>query len=309
MKIFVSVCSYRDPLLKYTIRSLLDNKSHRHDVTIGILEQTVFEGSLETLDPELVAHPNVRYKRIDPIFSEGVGWARHVNALQVEDEDLFYQVDSHMLFDPNWDRQLVNDWRKGVMKHNTNKIIITGSCKNFDLDKDGLPITDEEFHPMTSTVKYFEYQPSDILGATGMLIPATKEIEPSIYTFAGNFFTHVEWLKDVGINPRIFFDGEEQWMMLKSFMEGYKIYHPRVVTCYHYINTGKYITKQWHEPIITDEQYGFFVRRSVNEFKKLIEETDEDILEAFHKYSGVDYINKRIDDWALLNPPEPKPLV
>lgn len=304
MKIFVSVCSYRDPLLRHTIRSLLDNKSQRHEVTIGIFEQTAHEGSLETLDPELTTHTNVRYKRIDPIFSEGVGWARHINALQVEDEELFYQVDSHMLFDPNWDRQLVNDWRKGAALHNTNKIIITGSCKNFDIDEEGNLIKHVEYHPVSCKVKYFPYQSSDILGVSGILIPATKELVPSNYTFAGNFFTHVEWLKDVGINPRIFFDGEEQWMMLRSFIEGYRIYYHRSIICYHYVNTGKYITKQWHEPIITDDQYSFFVRRSVNEFKKLIDNADEDVLETFYEYTGVDYINKKIDSHALLTPVE-----
>ena len=298
MKIFVSIVSYRDPQLKDTIKSLLDNKSGRYEIIIGVFEQTALEDSLITINPALANHPSIRYKRIDPIYSEGVGWARAINALQVEDEDFYYQIDSHMRFDPDWDRWLINDWRKGRDKHSTDKILITCCCNNFDIDEEGNDNLHRHAFPMTGKVKYFHYQDNHLIGAHGSIIGATENIEPAIHICAGNMFTHVNWLTDVGNNPRIYFDGEEQWLTLMSFSGGYHLYHPRVIRCYHYIKTSEYITKQWYQPIITMEKYGQLVRKSIGELNKLLEEIDEDVLIAYHEYSGVDYINKRLDDRA-----------
>jgi Glycosyltransferase (GlcNAc) len=59
MKIFVSIVSYRDPLLHYTLKSLMENKSEITDVVYGIFEQTATEDSLAVKYPELANHPDV----------------------------------------------------------------------------------------------------------------------------------------------------------------------------------------------------------------------------------------------------------
>lgn len=300
MKIFVSVVSYRDKLLKATVESLLENKSLRHEVVIGIFEQTVEEDSLVTVAPELLNNKFIKYKRIDPIYADGVCWARAINFLQMGgDEDFIYEVDSHMLFDKDWDRKLINDYKKGVALSGTDKVILSGSCKNFELSAEGLPIRHEHPVPMRSNVKYFLYQEhSDILGPHGDLEISDGKITPAIHICAGNFFTHAPWVKSVGANPDLYFEGEEQYMVLESFKQGYKLYHMSDIVSYHYINTNEYETKQWHNPIITMEQYGNRVHRGLSNFKKYIDNMDDDVLEAYHKYSGVDYINKRLDEKA-----------
>ena len=308
MKIFVSIVSYRDPLLKMTVENVLQQASSRHQITVGIFEQTVTEDSLETVAPELISNKQVRYKRIDPIYSEGVGWARAINAMQIEDEDFLYQIDSHMLFDKDWDRHLVNDWRKARNKAGSDKVIITGSCFNFDLDEQGQPRRHQLHYPTTCKVGYYLYQENNILGAHGDVIDRTHEVEPAIHICAGNFFTHTDWVKNVGINHKVFFDGEEQLMVLSSIANGYKLYHPRETHCYHFIGSGDYVTKQWHKPLITMEKYGEFVRKSIDQLNNYLEQIDEDILEEYRAYSGVDYINQRLEPRcvvkSLLPPPD-----
>lgn len=300
MKIFVSVVSYRDKLLKSTIESLLSKKSLRHEIIIGIFEQTVEEDSLVKVAPELLKNKFIRYKRIDPIYADGVCWARDVNFLQLTDEDFIFEVDSHMIFDKDWDRKLINDYKKGVALSGTDKVIISGSCKNFEINTEGGIILHEHPVPMRSNVKYFLYQEhSDILGAHGDLETSDGNITPAIHICAGNFFTHAAWVKNVGANPDIYFEGEEQYMVLESFKQGYKLYHMSDIISYHYINTNEYDTKQWHNPIITMEQYSNRVHRGLVNFKKYLDSLDDDVLEAYHKYSGVDYINKRLDEKAM----------
>ena len=299
MKIFVSVVSYRDPLLLKTVQSLLDKKSARHDATIAIFEQTSLQDSLATLAPELIAKKEIKYKRIDPEYADGVCWARYINFLQLTDEDFIYEVDSHMLFDANWDRKLINDYREGVKISGHDRIIITGSCKNFELDNNNNPILHEHPVPMRTEVKYFLYQPdTNILGAHGDIMTSDGYITPAIHICAGNFFTHAKWAKDVGPNPDLYFEGEEQYMVLESFKKGYDMYHMSDIVSYHYINTNQYVTKQWFEPIISMDVYSMRVQNGLNNFKKYINEIEDQVLERFYDKTGVDYINKILDERA-----------
>lgn len=299
MKIFVSIVSYRDPLLRLTLESLIENKSRRHEATYSILEQTALEESLEALHPELVSRPDVVYKRIDPIYSDGVGWARAVNAMNLRDEDLYYQIDSHMLFDPNWDRMLVEDYKLGVEQADTDRVIITGSCKVFGLDEHG-EVCYKTPERWTSSVKYFTYHKNnDIMGAHGDVRPPSEDITPAIHICAGNFFTHAAWVKNVGINHKIFFDGEEQLMTLESFEAGYCMFHHREIGCYHFNGSGDYVTKQWHKPLITMEEYGRRVWRSQQQLAEYLKRVPEYVLEAYREYSGVDYINQTVEDRGI----------
>lgn len=299
MKIFVSIVSYRDRLLHYTIKSLLDNKSATNDVVVGVLEQTAIESSLLTLAPDLVAHPAVRYQRIDPEYSLGIGWARHVNDLQLTDEDFYYQIDSHMLFDKDWDLFLLNDWKQGQSLHNTDRIIITGSCMNFDVDSFGRPVKHIEGIPRSCSVKYFHYQThNNICGPHGRYILATDQIHPAIHICAGNMFTHAQWVKNVGNVSGIHMDGEEQLLVLRSFEAGYHLYHPTVLKCYHYISTRDYDTKIFKDPVISKQRIYEIDRRSEDLFNEYLQNFSKTMLERYREYSGVDYINRCLEDRA-----------
>lgn len=298
MKIFVSICSYRDPLLHYTLESLIENKSDRHQATYSILEQCVYKESLEKLYPDLIARPDVVYKRIDPQYSDGVGWARHVNALNIRDEDFFYQIDSHMLFDPNWDRYLVEDYKRGVKKSGSKKVIIDGGTKTYTLDHNGEILKHIEGGGITTYARYFMWGAHNILGVHGHHVPPTKDVIPTSHLFAGNLFTHKEWLNNVGINHLSYFDGEEQLLTMRSFEAGYYLYAPTEIRTYHFAGSGEYTTKQWFKPVITMDKYSECVRLSIKEWTDYLENVSEDVLVDYYKYSGVDYINKKIEDRA-----------
>ena len=57
MKIFLSIASFQDPILKYTIKSALENAKYKDDLVLGVFDQ-----SLEHLD----VPSNVRYKTCNP---------------------------------------------------------------------------------------------------------------------------------------------------------------------------------------------------------------------------------------------------
>jgi len=296
MKIFVSICSYRDPLLHYTLESLIENKSNRHEATYSILEQIVYKDSLEELYPELVARPDVVYKRVEPQYSDGVGWARKVNSLNVRDEDFFYQIDSHMVFDENWDRYLVEDYKRGVKKSGSKKVIIDGGTKTYTLTEKFEPYKHIEAYGITTHAKYFMWDRNSILAVHGHHVPPTPDVMPTAHLFAGNLFTHAEWLQNVGINHLSFFDAEEQLLTMTSFEAGYHLYAPTEVKVYHFAGSGEYTTKQWYKPIISMDKYSECVKISVKQWTDYLEYVQESVLIDYYKYSGVDYINQKIED-------------
>lgn len=298
MRIFVSIVSYRDPLLYDTVMSLIENKSGLCIVTIGIFEQTKFEDSLANLHPELITKPDIFYKRIDPQYSDGVGWARHINALQMNDADFYYQIDSHALFDKNWDRELVKDYQLAVEKYNNPKIVITSNCKNYHLDESGRPVK-EILRPITCKSTYFAFPRDRKLSAHGEWIDANNGVTDAIHIFAGNMFTRSDWVREVGIHPKIFFTGEEQHMTLASFASGYQLCHPREIHCYHYIGSNDHVSKQWINPIVPDKQIKKNQNISDKEFYSFLMSIDNETYEAYRKYSGVDYINRKIESRAL----------
>jgi hypothetical protein len=297
-KIFVNLCSYRDRLLLPTIESLLETESGRNEITYGIFEQTRLEDSLLTKKPELLQNRKIRYKRIDPQYSDGVVWARYINSCQIYDEEFQYQIDSHMIFDKDWDHQLVLDYNQACQVANSDKVVLTAGTKNYDLDGDRITL-----HKMTNdiTVKlgYFQFDKNLRLHALGPWIPATNVVTPSIHICAGNFFAPVKWIKDVGYNTKIFFEGEEQIMSLDTFLGGYRIFHHRKIKVYHYLRSNQHETKQTINAVSTQEELQRKISRSQKELVDYIYSIPEDKLEEYRKITGVDYINRKLEERAI----------
>lgn len=297
-KIFVSIASYRDPLLFPTITSLIENESGRNEIIYGIFEQCALENSLAVEHPELISNPKIRYKRIDPEYSDGAVWARSINAMQIYDESFFYQVDSHMLFDKDWDHFLILDYNRAKKLANTEKVILTSGTKNYELNENQILM-----HTLTDdiTVKfgYYQFKKNLQLRVHGPWIPATEEVTPAIHAIAGNFFTISNWVKDVGYNTRLFFDAEEQYMAISSILAGYKIYHQRKIKCYHYLNVVNHTSKQHIDPVVPMWRIEKNKERERKELIEYIYSLSEEQLKEYYAITGVDYINRKLEDRAI----------
>lgn len=310
MKIFVSIISLRDPLLEKTLDSLITNKSNRHKVTYCVFEQTRIEDALVTIRPDLVNREDVLYTRIDPEYARGVGWPRYLNTLEIDDEDFFFQVDSHMLFDKNWDRTQVENYKQVAKLTGTKKVIITSGCKNFNIDEDGTIVQDSHPINVSTVLKYFDFnQRTSLIGAHGDIVSIMEPV-PAIHICAGNLFTTTQWTKDVPTDYRVLFEGEEQLLTLKSFEQGYAIYHPVNLVSYHYVKTHNYVTKVWVDPWMDRNTLALKVEKSIGLLTEYLDQVEESVLEKYYEYSGVDYINKVIDERALSKtmrmPPRPE---
>ena len=315
MKIFVSIISLRDPLLEKTLESLIHNKSSRHQATYCIFEQTRIEDALVTIRPDLVNRDDVLYTRIDPEYARGVGWPRYLNTLEITDEDFFFQIDSHMLFDKNWDRIQIENYKEVARLTRTKKVVITSGCKNFNINEDGEIIQDSHPINISTVLKYFDFnQRTNLIGAHGDIVTITEPV-PAIHICAGNLFTTTQWTKDVPTDYRVLFEGEEQLLTLKTFEQGYAMYHPVNLVSYHYVKTHNYVTKVWVDPWMDRHTLSIKVEKSIALLSEYLDQVEESVLKKYYEYSGVDYINKVIDDRALSktmrmpSPPEEQPMV
>lgn len=297
-KIFVNIASYRDCYLPATIRSLINNESGRNQITYGIFDQSYPETSLQTTSKDITNLPNVRYKRIDPEYSDGVVWARAINAMQIHDEEFMYQVDSHMLFDKDWDNYLIWDYEQAKIIANTDKIILSTGTKNFEAVDNKITkhtLSDD----ITVKFGYFQFRKNLQLRVHGPWMPATSVVQPSIHAIAGNFFTTSKWVKDVGYNTNIYFDAEEQVLAISSIIAGYRIYTQRKIKCYHLIGSSKHTSRQEVEPVIHPNVIQRNKNREEKELIDYIYSLPEEKLEEYRKLTGVDYINRKLEDRAI----------
>jgi hypothetical protein len=302
--IFVNIASYRDNLLLATINSLIENESGRNNIIYGVFEQNKLEDSLLTKAPEFIKNQKIRYKRIDPEYSDGAVWARAINSMQVYDEEFMYQIDSHMLFDKDWDHFLMLDYYQAVEKANTNKVILTTGTKNFECFGNSYITKHTLTSDVTVNFKYYQFAKNLMMKVHGQWIPYTEEVTPAIHAIAGNFFTPTTWLKDVGYNTRLFFEAEEQILSLSSIIAGYKIYHQRRIKCYHYLESSKHTSRQEVNPI-DPKRIDANKTREKRELLSYIYSLGEEKLNWYKKETGVDYINRKLEERAITRTVEP----
>jgi hypothetical protein len=298
-KIFVNLCSYRDKFLPSTLESLMATESGRNEIVYGVFDQSKLDTSLIQTHPNLANHSRVRYKRIDPEYSDGVVWARSINAMQVENEEFQYQIDSHMLFDDAWDNYLIFDYNQAKKIANTDKVILTAGTKNFKLVGENNIIKSTFDGEITTNIKYVNFDKNLRLNAHGHWVKATEQVQPSLHILAGNFFTHIDWIKNVGYNTKIYFHGEEQMLTLSSWLAGYKIFNQRSIKVYHYINSSNHESKATINPVISQEKIAAFEERTNKELSKYIYSIDEETLKNYKEETGIDYINRKLESRAV----------
>jgi len=98
-KIFISIASFKDPLIARTIKSLLKRAENPHNIRIVVLDQV-------GLTPEEVRPQNS--KNVEVITyaaktSKGTSWARSLIQNKYDGEKYVLELDSHMMCKDGWD--------------------------------------------------------------------------------------------------------------------------------------------------------------------------------------------------------------
>lgn len=228
-RIFLSIASFCDPMLGFTLNSALEQAAHPERIFVGLVEQQF---------PELClpAQPawgeRLRLTQIHPLQARGPCWARAQAMTLYQGERWFLQIDSHTLFEPGWDEQLVR-WGHACQSINP-RCLITAYPNPFTL-QEGKPVAQVVSEQVLAHV---------VLGGTGFApdhpvlffeaVPVFSE-QPvyGLHIAAGCLFAPGEIVSALPYDPFLYFHGEEQSLALRAWTHGWDILHIPAVPLYH----------------------------------------------------------------------------
>ena len=307
MKIFVSIASYQDPILKYTIKSITENAKYKNDLVVGVFDQA--EETLTDLPS------NVRYKTCHPKEAKGCCWARSTIQKELfEGEDIFMQIDSHTLFAEDWDKNLLQKYED--CKNWFEKPLITGYPRGFDVIVKGPGFfnSDEEYifkkaDRNTNTHIMTIHLPFDNGYHSGQIAKAMNDNKyyRGFGLSAGLIFTEGNFVKEVPYDPRIYFGGEETPLAVRAYTHGYELVHVPDTPLWHWYNSDNQELKRelhWtmHEQ---DENLKKAKDDYIASAKIVVDNVlqgkdtlyglgDKRTLKDFAGLSGLDYTNKSV---------------
>ena len=304
MSIFVSIASYRDNQLLPTVEDLLSKAKNPKDLTFGICWQ--HEENDNCLEPY---KKNKKFRIIDLDYKKSLGacWARSNIQKLYKGEDYYFQIDSHHRFIDNWDEELINMFEKvGSL---SSKYILTAYCSVLDLKNE----------------KQLKNEPLKIVGyeefsSDGNLMLKPHYIEnysmlknpiPARFVSGHFIFSRGDWVKECPYDPNLYFHGEEVSLSIRSFTNGYDIYHPNYTISWHeYIRSDK--KKHWDDHKDGDNSWWLLDKKAKKRLRKLLrqEDNDENLerynlgnARSFHEYelyTGIDFVNKKVGKKAKL---------
>lgn len=308
MSIFVSIASFCDPLLEFTINQAISNAKNPSDIFFGVIEQNHSEKALK------FTSKNIRYVLIDPAHSKGACWARSLAMSLYNDEDWFFQIDSHTDFDQDWDKTLIDQFN--LLSPSSSNLVIS-SYPNAFIIEEGKPVKkpvtkgvlahilkkDHQFKEDDYALS-FEAHPFDSLVAI-----------KGFHLGAGCLFTKGEYVQRFPYDPYLYFMGEEQTLAARLFTNGWDIFHMPAMPVYHLYNNkdNKQPPRQlhWSSDIEINRSvpWSTLQRRST---KRIIDLFKHDqrlgvyglgTIRSLHDYaqfSGINYITRQIDKKAYV---------
>ena len=307
--IFVSIASYRDKELIKTVNSCLSKAKYPENIRIGICWQYDEEEDITVFDnnPQISSH-KVYWKDVEG----SVCWARSIIQQKLfNDEEYYFQIDSHTLFAQDWDDILINMYKELP----TDKAVISvGPPYYYDKTAEGAlpPEPWDENIETIGNIKYetvIKKQKLDSFNSGFYMygfLPAediSKPI-PARHISAALLFTTSEWVKEVPYDPNLYFHGEEGSLAIRSFTNGYDIYNPNKFVIWHSKYRFPDRKRHWNT---FDEQIVSKMQVANNQrYQKIIRNEIEGIyglgikrnLEDWKNYSGIDFINDIASDDA-----------
>lgn len=219
--IFVSIASYRDPLLKSTVESLLSNCSDINRLRIVICEQNSPDDDF-SLKP---IYPGTKILRMSYKKARGPCWARYLIQQEWKSEEYYLQIDSHTRFVKDWDKKLITMVKSLPYKSCLSNYVSTFNIKTGEIiDK-----------PLRGPMKAICRDKNDkFVRFNSKYVDKLSKPEISM-GWSGCFsFSSSQIIVDAPYDPYtpFLFFGEEMDIFQRLYTRGWTMYVPDVPICF-----------------------------------------------------------------------------
>ncbi len=257
MSLFVSIASYRDPELEYTISDLLKRLSPESDLNIRIviLDQNTeeeYEKNHEKFNTILEEFKStIKLEHYFLIFTNAKGpvHARYLIQKYYANETYYMQIDSHTRFLQNWDNVLIN-----MLNILPNKSIITQYPPNYKNIGDEYSYTTDFNHKLRSGLYIKKFGPEGFTRITSDYISSKSNYPYTSRSWAACFsFSLGDIINDAPyINYEYLFFGEELDITLRLYTKGYNFFSPNITVVNTYFNR-EYRRTYWKDVKINND--------------------------------------------------------
>ena len=295
MSIFISIASYRDPELQWTIKSAIDNADNPSELYFGVIYQ-----GLPSEMPDIENIPNMSLLKIHLKSAKGAGYARAKAMELYSDQTYFLQIDSHTRFEKGWDTISIDQLNRAKSISGHNKVILSYFPAPFEPERNGGMLLIKN----NPKIKPYPTRQKPILNKREQWTAERMEFEnkakedPEISkTVLGGFiFSDGLIVKQVPYDEEISFFGEELCFAVRAWTRRWDIYSPAKNIVYHFYSRGGY-NKIWKDRnlrgiswtelehisykkqklVLCGEQEGFFGVGNVR------------TLEEYEQFTGIDF--------------------
>jgi Glycosyltransferase (GlcNAc) len=297
--IFVQIASYRDPELRSTLKSLLENAKYPENLKIAIAWQHSPYEEWDTLD-EYKNDPRFSIIDIDYRDAKGPCSARYLlNKIYLDTKKnkpkYTLQLDSHHRFAENWDVELIA-MLESLKTPTCKKPMLTAYVPSY------LPESDPDSRiEIPWIVEFDRFAPDGNVHFLPHSIDDWKERNSPVPTrFAsGHFiFTYATFCKDVTYDPTYYFHGEEINLSVRSFMAGYDMFSPHRTFVWHeYTRNNK--KKHWddHSDWVALERKSHEHNRAllgVDDITDKVLKKNVRSLSEYEMYAGIEFLTRKV---------------
>jgi hypothetical protein len=232
MSIFISIAGYRDMELPKTIKSLYNNADKPEELIFGIVSQ-----DLKARHPKVEwLGDQVKLYKMHARDAKGAGYARKIAMELYDEEDYFFQTDSHMRFIQGWDTKLKDMLLESQKLSNNKKVILSQFPAPYTIHSDGKDYYekgDPDFWDDVSWTSVVNTWTGVWAGNREVMEDKTKPMK-SHTVLAGLLFTIGDFVKEIPYDERICFMGEELCIAMRAYTRGWDIYAPNEMVCWHF---------------------------------------------------------------------------
>jgi hypothetical protein len=245
MRIFISIASYRDPELQWTVKSAIENANSPDNLYFGVVHQGV---DSELFDIQEIK--NISITKMHPKEARGAGYARAKAMELYSGQEYFLQVDSHTRFAPGWDSICIDQLNRAKNISGHSRVLLSYFPAPFEPERNGgmyLIKNNPKIKPYPTRQKISLNKRKQWTAERFEFNSKEKEDPELSETVLGGFmFSDSSIIEEVPYDPEISFFGEEICFAMRSWTRGWDIYSPSKNIVYHFYSRGGY-SKIWKD--------------------------------------------------------------